>query len=123
MEEYNVVPGLGELVPEIDILKQEVEKLRESLRASWAKQCRLHDLLKEMADNGDIDTEVAEQIADIFDITLTKTIQGTVTVTWSFSAEVGLGETVDDLDFSAELVANGCEDYDVSEEGFDVEED
>jgi len=123
MEEHNVVPGLGELVPEIDQLRQEVERLRESLRVQNRSVTFLEAELIEMVENKDIDEGVAERLADTFGITLTKTIKGTVTVTWEFSAEIGLGETVDDLDFSAELVANGCEDYDISEEGFDVEED
>ena len=129
MEDYGALSAeatnalLSQLNREISTLKEEAERLRESLGVNYRLVTRLEVMLKDMIENEDMDTGTAEQIADIFGITLTKTIKGTVTVTWSFSAEVGLDESVDDLDFSAELVANGADDSDISEESFDVDED
>ena len=129
MEDYGALSAeatnalLSQLNREIDTLKEEAERLRESLGVNYRLVTRLEVMLKDMIENEDMDTGTAEQIAEIFGITLTKTIKGTVTVTWSFSAEVGLDESVDDLDFSAELVANGADDSDISEESFDVDED
>ena len=129
MEDYGALSAeatnalLSQLNREISTLKEEAERLRESLGVNYRLVTRLEVMLKDMIENEDMDTGTAEQIAEIFGITLTKTIKGTVTVTWSFSAEVGLDESVDDLDFSAELVANGADDSDISEESFDVDED
>jgi hypothetical protein len=123
MEEDNAVPGLGKLIPEEDLLRQEVERLRESLRVQNQRVSFLDAELREMVENEDIDADTAERLADVFGITLTKTVTGTVTVTWTFEAEVELNEGVDDLDFTAELVAQGDKVVNVNEDEFDVTED
>jgi hypothetical protein len=123
MEEDNAVPGLGKLIPEEDLLRQEVERLRELLRVQNQRVSFLDAELREMVENEDIDADTAERLADVFGITLTKTVTGTVTVTWTFEAEVELNEGVDDLDFTAELVAQGDKVIHVNEDEFDVTED
>jgi hypothetical protein len=123
MEEDNAVPGLGKLIPEEDLLRQEVERLRELLRVQNQSVTFLDTTLREMVENKDIDEEAAERLADVFGITLTKTVTGTVTVTWTFEAEVELGTGLDDLDFTAELVAQGCDEININEDEFDVTED
>jgi hypothetical protein len=122
MEEDNAVPGLGKLVPEVDLLRQEVEMLRESLRVQNQRVSFLDAELREMVENEDIDADTAERLADVFGITLTKTVTGTVTVTWTFEAEVELNKGVDDLDFAASLVAQ-AEEININEDEFDVTED
>jgi plasmid maintenance system antidote protein VapI len=123
MEEHNAVPGLGKLIPEEDLLRQEVERLRELLRVQNQRVSFLDAELREMVENEDIDADTAERLADVFGITLTKTVTGTVTVTWTFEAEVELNEGVDDLDFTAELVDKGNKVVNVNEDEFDVTED
>jgi hypothetical protein len=123
MEEHNAVLGLGKLIPEEDLLRQEVERLRELLRVQNQRVSFLDAELREMVENEDIDADTAERLADVFGITLTKTVTGTVTVTWTFEAEVELNEGVDDLDFTAELVDKGNKVVNVNEDEFDVTED
>jgi hypothetical protein len=122
MEEDNAVPGLGKLIPEEDLLRQEVERLRELLRVQNQRVSFLDAELREMVENEDIDADTAERLADVFGITLTKTVTGTVTVTWTFEAEVELNKGVDDLDFAASLVAQ-AEEININEDEFDVTED
>lgn len=118
-----VVSKAEEAARELESYKERVVNLEGVVRRYDGKVANLKRLLGEFIKEETVEQDIVEQIAEVFDINLTKTIEGTVTVTWSFSVEVGLDDSVDDLDFSAELVANGADDCDISEETFDVEED
>ena len=115
-----MVSKIEEMQAEIEGYKSQVTVLKDALDRYQSKRDSLERLLGEFIREETVEQDIIEQIAEPFDISLTKTIEGTVTVTWSFSAEVGLGETVDDLDFSAELMAHGSDDIEIDQEDIEI---
>ena len=115
-----MVSKIEEMQAEIEGYKSQVTVLKDALDRYQSKRDSLERLLGEFIREETVEQDIIEQIAEPFDISLTKTIEGTVTVTWSFSAEVGLGDTVDDLDFSAELMAHGSDDIEIDQEDIEI---
>lgn len=106
---------------EIQAMSAKVKMLEEMAETHKNGVEYLRDLLREMAEEGEIGPDVAERIGNVFDIDLSQEIEGTVTVTFSFSARLQIGETVDDLAFSADLDSVGVGDVAIYEDSLEVE--
>ena len=115
-----MVSKIEEMTAELDAYRGRVSTLEDAVLRYQGKEASLERLLGEFIKEETVEQDIIEQIAEPFDISLTKTIEGTVTVTWSFSAEVSLGDTVDDLDFSAELMAHGSDDIEIDQEDIEI---
>jgi hypothetical protein len=72
--------------------------------------------------NGDLDEDI-KAIADLLDISLTKSVTGTATFSISFTAQVPLDFDSDDfqISFSAECDSYEAEDFEWTEEDTDIE--
>lgn len=99
-------PVLSTLKNRIAELEREVEvtkKNSDNYRNRWNELCNqrytLENALRTFVEDEEIELNIATQIAEIFDITLTKTIDVELTFKVSVSVEVPLGEemTVDDV--------------------------
>ena len=84
------------------------------------------DHLKDALLNEEIDTDLAQQFAEIFSFTLTQDVDVVFTVTFRGTASVPLNEIVDEIDWENEVTID-CNDYgseiefDLYQDGFDVE--
>lgn len=106
---------------EIQAMSAKVKMLEEMTEAHKNGVEYLRDLLREMAEEGEINPDVAERIGNVFDLDLSQEIEGTVTVTFSFSARLQIGETVEDLAFSADLESTGVGDVAIYEESIEID--
>jgi DNA primase large subunit len=114
---------LQEMGAEINDLKNVVKSYRQTLDQNLRRIERLADVLVRMITDGDISQEAAEDIASHFDLDLTNEVEGTVTVTYSFTAKLGIGQTINDLDFwPGDLSERNCDDIDISYEDIEVTE-
>lgn len=99
-------PVLTPLKNRIAELEREVEVVKgnsDNYRNRWNELCNqrftLENALRTFVEDEELEISIATQIADIFDITLTKTIDVELTYKVSVSVEVPLGEemTADDV--------------------------
>ena len=105
-------------VTELEWDMDQFRKLRKKENEWWGKESQLRNVIQEAYQDA-IDQDVLGQIAEIFDIPLTKTIEYTATVTISGTMEVDLTDTYDltDMLFN-NLSVQGSGEVEVSE--FDV---
>ena len=101
--EHPVLSGLKTRIAE---LEREVEVTKgnsDNYRNRWNELCNqrftLENALRTFVEDEEIELNIAQQIADIFNIALTKTIDVELTFKVSVSVEVPLGDemTVDDV--------------------------
>jgi hypothetical protein len=101
--EHPVLSGLKNRIAE---LEREVEVTKgnsDNYRNRWNELCNqrftLENALRTFVEDEEIELNIAQQIADIFNIALTKTIDVELTFKVSVSVEVPLGDemTVDDV--------------------------
>jgi hypothetical protein len=84
------------------------------------------DRLKDAILNGDIDTDLAQEFADIFSFTLTQDVDVVFTVTFRGTASVPLNQIVEEIEWEDEVTFD-CNSYrsdiefDLYEDGVDVE--
>jgi hypothetical protein len=84
------------------------------------------DRLKDAILNGDIDTDLAQEFADIFLITLTQDVDVVFTVTFRGTASVPLNQIIEEIEWEDEVTFD-CNSYrseiefDLYEDGVDVE--
>lgn len=105
---------VSELEWDLDLYRQ----LRNNGNMWWNKESQLRNLIQESYQDAS-DTDLLEQIAEIFDIPLTKTIEYTATITINGTMEVDLTNTYDlnDMLFS-NISIQGDSEVEVSD--FDV---
>lgn len=85
---------IEELMREVEVLKNNSDNYRKRWSDLNDKKYTLENALRTFVEDEEIEMDIASQIADIFDITLTKTIDLELTFKVSVSVEVPLGSDV-----------------------------
>ena len=117
-------PTRDELSLQINTLQRENERLarNEETYRHMAASLRINidnaaGVIRDFySENGELTDELRE-IAEHLKVKLTKTISGTVTVEFTFSAEVPIEFDPDDLEFTPDL---SCDNYDLEDVDIDV---
>jgi hypothetical protein len=90
---------IAELEREVEIVKGNSDNYRNRWNELCSQRYTLENALRTFVEDEEIELSIATQIAEIFDITLTKTIDVELTFKVTVSVEVPLGEemTADDV--------------------------
>jgi hypothetical protein len=90
------------------------------------KICLFEDRLKDAILNEDIDTELAQEFADIFSINLTQEVEVIFTVNFRGTAQIPLNQDIEEIDWEDQVEFDCTSRYseiefDLYQDGFDVE--
>lgn len=90
---------IAELEREVEVVKGNADNYRNRWNTLTSQRYTLENALRTFVEDEEIEIEVAQKLADIFDIVLTKTIDVELTFKVTVSVEVPLGEemTADDV--------------------------
>ena len=120
-------PTREELSLTINTLQREVERLG-NVNESYAADIRtkagmiseFEDRLKDAAQEQEIDGDLAQEFASIFNLELSKEYTITIEASWSGTVTVPFGQDVDDLDleFQFPTLAYSCDEFEL-----DIDED
>ena len=108
---------------EVERLNTFIENQRSAIARYANDQSEFESRLTEAIENDEIDGDLAKEFADIFGLELSKEYTISITATWSGTVTVPFGQSIDDLDISANYpeVSYSCDDFelDVNEDEID----
>jgi len=118
---------------EIARLNRQIESYQSRINANERlareaedQRSAFKDRLVEAVESEEFDLDLATEFAEIFDITMVKTISVTITAEWSGTVEVGLGIDMDSLEVEVEYPeisysCDGFENLSMEENSLEVE--
>ena len=115
---------ITELEREVQITKQTSDNYRNRWNELNNQKYTLENALRTFVEDEELSMEIAGQLAEIFDITLTKTIDVELTFKVSVSVEVPLGSelTVDDVADYVSIAVDYSGEGDLIESDFNLDD-
>ena len=111
---------IGEMQNKIDRLSENLDTERVLNRSMEANVDSFIEALMRFAESGDIEDYVAEELADIFGRTLTRTVDVRMTIVLDAQVSVPVGYDLDDLHGDVDVEINPIYAADVQIEGIEV---
>jgi hypothetical protein len=114
---------MGNKMGDIQDLEDTIASLREALTKQGNRIASFESTLKEFVKDEEIDTDVAQSLADCFGINLTREYSITVIARFSGTVTVDAGYDIDDLqgELAAELSAGWADGFTVDVDCDEVE--
>jgi hypothetical protein len=111
----------GEMQNKIDRLSENLDTERVLNRSMEANVDSFIERLMNLVESGDIEDYVAEELADIFGRTLTRTVDVRMTIVLDAQVSVPVGYDLDDLHGDVDVEVNALYAADVQIEGIEVD--
>jgi hypothetical protein len=115
-----ITPDEASLHGQVENLQRIQENQATQIRLLMSNVDSFSARLMEALDNSEIDSDLAKEFADIFDLEMTKEYSVTITASWSGTVTVPFGEDIDDFEVNIEYpeLSYSCSDW-----SLDVDED